>query len=535
MNARLGHDFATVRVHTDVQAGNIAQALRAQAYTVGQHVVFAPGRYAPRAITGQDLLAHELVHVLQQRAVGTLSGPLGIDNDERLEREAVSAETNAVSALSTGSAPQIQRKDDGEPQLFPVELAPVSPEELERLKKIGVELPGVSAETWLAIGGKGDRANTELTQRDRDRLAKVKNLAEATSPFAFPQGAQFIIHDTAGRAGPESQRKKYQERAEEARGQLGLGPAAYVATAGAPIVARPRFFDPRRATATEYERRADIASMETREKAFQRIWGATKPSEQEAALSRAFAGLELTPRKSETEPQQKARAIVEERIAPAEIEEEKKAARTQLTSPLPAKRTEPAILTTGAWAVGEICARLQGTPPATATDLAVSDAAAKDMAEGCAELATYFGERVPRVGPAVNVEIAQIAGSQCRTSPTQHPGTKAKPVPLVPLPAPAYTESQYQGVAAMYLQAALQAGRFPEIISHFWRDRGIPGAHCDPRCFDLQHLYDVIADLLGHQRGSTYGQIPKYGTTDGVHNIWWHNVVCGGGPPKASP
>ncbi|HEX2030249.1 MAG TPA: DUF4157 domain-containing protein, partial [Actinomycetota bacterium] len=68
MEARLGHDFGAVRVHTDSRAGRSADAVQALAYTVGSHVAFAPGRYAPGSPQGRRLLAHELTHVVQQRS-----------------------------------------------------------------------------------------------------------------------------------------------------------------------------------------------------------------------------------------------------------------------------------------------------------------------------------------------------------------------------------------------------------------------------------------------------------------------------------
>jgi hypothetical protein len=63
MERRLGHDLSAVRVHADAGAGDSARALRAAAYTVGNDVVFAPGRYAPGTPAGRQLLAHELTHV----------------------------------------------------------------------------------------------------------------------------------------------------------------------------------------------------------------------------------------------------------------------------------------------------------------------------------------------------------------------------------------------------------------------------------------------------------------------------------------
>jgi outer membrane protein OmpA-like peptidoglycan-associated protein len=67
MESRFGHDFSQVRVHTDAKAAESAQATHALAYTAGQDVVFGTGQYLPNTITGQKLLAHELVHTLQQR------------------------------------------------------------------------------------------------------------------------------------------------------------------------------------------------------------------------------------------------------------------------------------------------------------------------------------------------------------------------------------------------------------------------------------------------------------------------------------
>jgi hypothetical protein len=70
-------DFTGVRVHTDALAGESARALRARAYSVGAHIVFAPGEFAPHRHSGRRLLAHELAHVRQQ------------GSERRLARDAV--------------------------------------------------------------------------------------------------------------------------------------------------------------------------------------------------------------------------------------------------------------------------------------------------------------------------------------------------------------------------------------------------------------------------------------------------------------
>ncbi len=63
---RLGYDFGGVRLHTGAQAGELARSVNARAFTIGREIVFAPGEYATETAVGKRLLAHELVHVVQQ-------------------------------------------------------------------------------------------------------------------------------------------------------------------------------------------------------------------------------------------------------------------------------------------------------------------------------------------------------------------------------------------------------------------------------------------------------------------------------------
>lgn len=65
--SRFSHDFSQVRVHINGTASDSAREVDAVAYTVGKHVVFGSGQYAPETRWGRQLLAHELAHVVQQR------------------------------------------------------------------------------------------------------------------------------------------------------------------------------------------------------------------------------------------------------------------------------------------------------------------------------------------------------------------------------------------------------------------------------------------------------------------------------------
>jgi hypothetical protein len=65
--ARLGHEFGDVRIHDGPRANELARAVNARAFTYGRHVFFGDGTYRPATTSGRRLLAHELVHVVQQR------------------------------------------------------------------------------------------------------------------------------------------------------------------------------------------------------------------------------------------------------------------------------------------------------------------------------------------------------------------------------------------------------------------------------------------------------------------------------------
>ena len=76
MEERLGFDFSRVRVHAGDGAERSARDLNAQAYTLGQDIVFNSDRYAPETEQGRHLLAHELTHVVQQSGIGGHGGAM---------------------------------------------------------------------------------------------------------------------------------------------------------------------------------------------------------------------------------------------------------------------------------------------------------------------------------------------------------------------------------------------------------------------------------------------------------------------------
>src|SRR5262249_52769363 len=102
---RFGHDFSTVRVHSDEQAARAADAIDASAFTLGSSIWFGRGMYRPNTAFGRRLLAHELTHTIQQR------GRLGAQRNLRVgaasDAAEVAADRAAEAVLSGKSMPHV--------------------------------------------------------------------------------------------------------------------------------------------------------------------------------------------------------------------------------------------------------------------------------------------------------------------------------------------------------------------------------------------------------------------------------------------
>jgi Domain of unknown function (DUF4157) len=98
MESRFGHDFSRVRVHTDGRAAEMARDARANACTTGENVFFAAGRYEPETARGRRLLAHELTHVLQQRAMFPDAGATSLVQCQPATEPQAPGDTTKVAA-----------------------------------------------------------------------------------------------------------------------------------------------------------------------------------------------------------------------------------------------------------------------------------------------------------------------------------------------------------------------------------------------------------------------------------------------------
>ena len=86
MEPRFGYDFSHVRIHANDPAARSAASVNALAYTIGSHIAFGSGTYAPATDSGRELIAHELTHTIQQSRDSSGSGIS--QPEDRSEREA---------------------------------------------------------------------------------------------------------------------------------------------------------------------------------------------------------------------------------------------------------------------------------------------------------------------------------------------------------------------------------------------------------------------------------------------------------------
>ena len=66
MEQAFGTDFSAVRLHSDAAAQDLSQRIQAKAFTTGNDIFLGRGARDFSSRSGQELLAHELTHVVQQ-------------------------------------------------------------------------------------------------------------------------------------------------------------------------------------------------------------------------------------------------------------------------------------------------------------------------------------------------------------------------------------------------------------------------------------------------------------------------------------
>jgi len=110
MGSAMGTDFGDVQVHTGKESDELNQQVGAEAFTTGKDIFFREGAYNPGASGGQELIAHELTHVVQQGQGMVAGGGGNMTVNEPGDVHEQQADSVARSVTNPGSG--VQRQDE---------------------------------------------------------------------------------------------------------------------------------------------------------------------------------------------------------------------------------------------------------------------------------------------------------------------------------------------------------------------------------------------------------------------------------------
>lgn len=151
MERAFGADFSGVRVPEDSEVDGMTHSLQARAFTTGEDIFFKSGEYSPGSSSGQQLIAHELTHVVQQGG-GTSTERVQRDGDPPPVQHKLSPansiqrdETDVKKKIALFEGLATQQKEG----VAPLKVRP--PAQKRQLPKRPKQRPPVPAKTYKQV------------------------------------------------------------------------------------------------------------------------------------------------------------------------------------------------------------------------------------------------------------------------------------------------------------------------------------------------------------------------------------------------
>ncbi len=175
--SRFGRDFSGVRVHAGAAAAESARQVNALAYTIGQDIVFASGRYAPTTQNGKKLLAHELTHVAQQSAMGGLGIQCAAGEEEKTKAankasQKPDAEAGVKPTVTPAQAEAASAPAASDAEIDALDLAVTAKAGAQELKKKHSEIKFTSGRRNVAEQAHAMASNI-VSSKDRKWIEKT--------------------------------------------------------------------------------------------------------------------------------------------------------------------------------------------------------------------------------------------------------------------------------------------------------------------------------------------------------------------------
>jgi hypothetical protein len=114
MESTFGYDLSGVRVHASPEADGLSEEMGAKAFTTGQDIFFRQDAYDPHSSGGQELIAHELTHVVQQGTGAVRNDSNGMTVNAPGDVFEQQADTMAHNVNTPQTAAAVQRQDEEE-------------------------------------------------------------------------------------------------------------------------------------------------------------------------------------------------------------------------------------------------------------------------------------------------------------------------------------------------------------------------------------------------------------------------------------
>ncbi|MFH7244049.1 MAG: DUF4157 domain-containing protein [Spirulina sp.] len=198
MGQAMGADFSGVTIHADSQADQLNRSIQAKAFTTGQDIFFRQGAYQPSSRNGQELIAHELTHVIQQNGAATapvrIQAKVGdpIDSLQSLTR----SRFNEMDARQSPGYTEVSQRfaqefyDYLEAQAQQSDDQDISGDFVQLLDRNTIDV--------TSIDGLLGTVSTEINQSDQEFKAKFLNFySNCCADFEQEKGLGYItrVHD----------------------------------------------------------------------------------------------------------------------------------------------------------------------------------------------------------------------------------------------------------------------------------------------------------------------------------------------------
>ncbi|MEZ4616978.1 MAG: DUF4157 domain-containing protein [Caldilineaceae bacterium] len=185
MGQSMGTDFSGVRVHTGSESHELNQELGAKAFTTGQDIFFRDGEYNPGSSSGQELIAHELTHVVQQStgAVGSGGGAMRVNAPgDQFEHE---ADAVAKTVTSSASTPAVQRQElpEEEVQTQRIQREDLPEDEVQTKLLQRQEVPEDELQTMRLQRQEEDEEPVQM-QEDEEEPVQMQEMSDEELPEA---------------------------------------------------------------------------------------------------------------------------------------------------------------------------------------------------------------------------------------------------------------------------------------------------------------------------------------------------------------